>query len=94
MHIRVLRMNGAGAGIVGSSGIEFGVVQNLQKSALQFATEYRKSSPNQAILRESKAQLGGALQTLNVLSILSEQETNKLLQQLHDLLPEISATLP
>ncbi len=85
MHIRVLRMNGAGAGIMGSSGVEFDVVQNLQKSALQFATEYRKSSPNQAILREATARLSGALQTLGVLSILSEQETNDLMQQLHRL---------
>ena len=92
MRIRVLRMNGAGAGIIGSSSVEFGVVQELQKSALQFATEYRKPSPDQATLRETTAQLSGVLQMLGVLSILSEQETNELVQQLHELFATISNT--
>ncbi len=85
MHIRVLRMNGAGAGIIGSSGVEFGVVQELQKSAVQFATEYRKSSPDQTTLQGAAAQLSGALRTLGILGTLSDQETNELMQQLYKL---------
>ncbi len=85
MHISVLRMGGAAAGIIGSSGADVGIVNSLKKTTLDFANECRKPTPNQAELQRLSNEVGGFLHTLGVLSILSAEETTNLIQQLQKL---------
>lgn len=90
MRINVLRMGGAGPGILGSSGADGEVVHNLKKSAIAFASEYRKPQTNQAELERLTNEVAGSFQTLNLMNTLSDEETNKLLDQLQGLTDKAS----
>ena len=47
MSINVMRMGGAFAGIVGSTGTDGDTANNLKESTINFAREYNKSTLNQ-----------------------------------------------
>lgn len=85
MHITVLRMGGAAAGIMGSSGADNDIVNNLKKCAIAFAYEYRKPTPaNDELLRLSQ-EINGYLHVLQLTSALSEKEFNLLVDYLQAL---------
>ena len=90
MHITVLRMGGASAGILGSSGADGDIVNNLKRNCMAFANEYRKPVAKQVNLEGLADEIDGLLRTLQVTSTLSESETDKLLDQLHVLMEKTS----
>ena len=92
MHISVLRMGGAGAGIVGSSGAEADIVNNLKKTVLDFANESRKPTIDQVALQQLSDEVRGLLQTLGVLSILSAERTNQLIHELRAIVDQLMAS--
>jgi hypothetical protein len=86
MDINVLRMGGASAGIIGSSGTDNIVLNNLKKSTLAFAREYSKPTSNQDELIRLSQDMYGYLRTLQVTYTLSEEEVDGLMDELQELI--------
>jgi hypothetical protein len=82
MQINVLRMGGASSGILGSMGADAEVANNLKKSALNLANEYRKLTLDHAEVEKLSNEIRGFLQTLQLMSTLSEKKTDELMRQL------------
>jgi hypothetical protein len=90
MHISVLRMGGASAGITGSSGGDSELVNNLKRSAIAFAREYRQPTSRQDELTRLAQEINGYLQTLQLTCTLSASEVDKLTDELQVLAGEES----
>jgi arsenate reductase-like glutaredoxin family protein len=86
INISVLRMGGAVAGILGSAGTDNEVLNSLKNATIAFAVEFKKSAPNKDELRQLANDIQGYLRTLQLTNTLSEEETNKLLNTLQDIL--------
>src|SRR5665647_600172 len=82
MHVNVLRMGGASAGIIGSAGADSDIIYNLRKCAIAFASEYHKPKSNHDELEKLSQEIGGYIQTLHVIGTLSEAEVDKLIDEL------------
>ena len=91
MHVNVLRMGGASAGIIGSAGADNDIIYNLRKSAIAFASEYNKTKSNHDELEQLSQEIGGYIQTLHVIGTLSEAEVDKLIDELQMLTDKPSA---
>ena len=91
MHIHIERMGGAVTGIEGTTGAEVEVINSLKMAARDFAIAYKAPTPDQSKLEELADTIRGYLETLNVLTVLSEKETSELLGQL-SLLVDDAAT--
>jgi hypothetical protein len=88
MHIDVLRMGGASAGIIGSTGTDDEVLANLKKSAIAFANEYRKPASRHDELHRLSQAIEGYLLTLQLTATLSAAECDELIDQLQTLADE------
>lgn len=86
MRIDVLRMGGASAGIIGSAGGDTDTVNNVKKTAIVFASEYSKSSPDQDELTRLSQEIIGFLQILQLTYTVSEDEVNGLMDELQMLM--------
>ena len=86
MSINVLRMGGASAGIIGSTGTDNVVLNNLKKSAAAFAREYSKPASDQHELMGLSQEIYGYLRTLQVTDTISEEEVDKLMDELQTLI--------
>ncbi len=82
MHINVLTMGGASEGIIGSSSTGGVIINNLKKTAIAFAHEYRKPASNHDELMRLEQEIAGYLQTLQLTYTLSESEADRLIQKL------------
>jgi hypothetical protein len=91
MSINVLRMGGAFAGIVGSSGTDNIVLNNLKRTAVTIARAYNKPATQRDELVELSEQIDGYLQTLQLTSTLSKEEVDGLMEQLESLIDNSSA---
>lgn len=85
MGINILRMGGASAGIFGSTGADNDVLHSLKKSSIAFAAEYKKPTADQVKLEQLSNEIHGYIQTLQLLTTLSEKEAHKLIDQLQEL---------
>ena len=90
MNINVLRMGGASAGIVGSTGGDISVLNDLKKCAFIFVAEYRKSAADYTTLERLANEMYGYLQTLQLTYTLSEKEANKFVDQIQKLMKEVA----
>ena len=86
MHINVLRMGGASAGILGTSGTDSDLVNNLKKRSITFAHEYSKPTPDNRALEQLVNDIYGLTQTLQLMHALSEEEASRLLRELQVLM--------
>ena len=85
LNFNVVRMGGASAGIFGSTGADYDVLNSLKNSTIAFATEYRKPTTDHAKLKQFSNDIYGYLQTLQLTYTLSEVEANELIDQLQKL---------
>lgn len=83
-------MGGASAGIMGSSGTDNDIVNNLKKSAIAFAREYGKPTSNHDELTRLSQEITGYLRTLPLTYTLSEEEVEKLINELQMLVDKPS----
>jgi hypothetical protein len=90
MSINVLRMGGAFAGIIGSSGTDSIVLNNLKKGAVTFARAYSKPVPSRDELVGLSGEICGYLQTLQLTYALSKEEADRLMDQLQLLMDKSS----
>lgn len=91
MNIKILNMGGASASIFGSSGAENDTLNSLRKSAITFAVEYSKQSPDVNALLEYSQEIEGHLQVLKLTNTVSEDTADKLINELHALTEKMSA---
>jgi len=89
MQISVMHMEGAGAGIIGSSDANSDVVNSLKRSTIAFAQEYRKQEPNQNELKRASEQVSGYLQTLQIINALSENTVAAFIDELGSLMEKV-----
>lgn len=90
MNLNVLRMGGAAAGIVGSSGADSDILYRLKKTAVAFASECRNPAVNRDELQRLSGEVAGLIQTLQLTSTLSDEAADKLLDQLQNLTNRVS----
>ena len=90
MNIKVLRMGGASAGIIGASGTDDVVLNSLKKSSVGFAREYNKPTPSQDVLVGLSKEIYGYLRTLQVTYTISEEEVDGLMDELQALINKSS----
>lgn len=81
-------MRGASAGILGATGTNGQVVNNLRAHTLAFADEYVKQPSDQGRLGELSHQLEGSLQSVRLVSGISDDKLGELLSELHALMDE------
>ncbi len=86
LSIKVQRMGGAFAGIMGASGADNDILNKLKRTSLSFAKEYTKSEPNQSVLKRLTEEMYGYLQTLQLTYTLTEKEADQLIDELGALL--------
>lgn len=86
MRVNVMRMGGAFAGILGFSGADSEIVNNLKKATIAFAHEYSKPAPSQDRLIHLSQEIYGCLNTLQLTYTLSEKEANLLIDDLQILM--------
>jgi hypothetical protein len=92
MHVNVLRMGGAAAGIMGAAGGDAVILNKLKRSAIAFAREYCKPTPSPDELTQVSQEMYGYLQTLQLTYTLSEKEADKLMDELQALLDRYTTT--
>jgi hypothetical protein len=80
------RMGNASVGIVGASGADDQVVNDLRKNVLAFAAEYSKSQPNHEKLATLSQAIEGSLQTVKLLHGLSDKKLEEMIGDLQSLL--------
>jgi hypothetical protein len=85
MNIQVLRMGGAAAGIFGSTGDDGLAVQEAKSAAMAFANEYRKPKPDAQEIERLMQNVEGRIRVLELTKVVSEQEADKLIGELHSL---------
>lgn len=85
MKIKVTRMGGASPGIFGQVGTDGDLVNSLKRSAITFATEYRKPESNKDEVPRLSNEVEGYLRSLVLTNTLSENEVDELLDKLYSL---------
>jgi hypothetical protein len=75
-------MGGAFAGIMGVSGADTQILSKLKRTAIDYANEYTKPSPNKPQLDKLSSEIYGYLQTLQLTYTLTEDESNSLIDEL------------
>jgi hypothetical protein len=90
MDLNVLRMGGASAGIIGASGTDNVILNNLKRSTVAFAREYSRPTSSQLELVGLSQDIYGYLQTLQVTYTLSETEADGLMDELQALMNKSS----
>ncbi|MGH7142491.1 MAG: hypothetical protein ACREF5_03460 [Candidatus Saccharimonadales bacterium] len=85
MHISVLRMGGAFAGILGNAGADSDVLNDLKKQTIIFVREYHKPTPNWDELVRLSQKMIGYLEVLQLTNTLSEEESGNLINELQKL---------
>ena len=83
MGMKVLRVGGASAGILGALGGESETLNNLKRTALEFAKEYTGPKPDHASLGKLAQDIEGYMRTLQLTNTISSDEVDSLLEQLH-----------
>lgn len=91
LNITVQRMGGASAGILGSSGADNDIVNNLKKTVIAYANEYTKTTPSRVELVSLSQYIYGYLQTLQLTYTLTATEADKLINDLQELTDMFSA---
>lgn len=91
MQIKVMRMGGASAGILGAAGADEDVTNNLKRSAINFAREYESPGQDADRLKELAGQIEGFVKTLQITSTLSTREGDRLLDALAELVDKALA---
>jgi hypothetical protein len=82
LSISVQRMGGAFAGIMGVSGADNQILTKLKRTAVAYANEYIKSSPDRTELDKLSGDIYGYLQTLQLTYTLTENEATILIDEL------------
>jgi hypothetical protein len=82
MNIVVGRVGGNPAGIFGFPRTEDDVLDNLRSSVAAFAHEYSKQKPDKELILKLSEEIEGYLRTLQLTSVLSAEEFEKLLSDL------------
>lgn len=82
LNISVQRMGGAFAGIMGVSGADNQILTKLKRTAVAYANEYTKSSPNKTELEKLSGEMYGYLQTLQLTYTLTENQADGLIDEL------------
>lgn len=85
MNIKVLRMGGLSAGVIGSSSTEDTVIYGLRVSATAFAREYVKPKPDTVALSKLSEEIEGGLRTLQLTNELSVEDVEELVIDLRTL---------
>jgi hypothetical protein len=85
MKIKVTRMGGASPGFFGQVGTDGDLVNSLKRSAIAFATEYRKPGSNKNEVLRLSNEVEGFLHSLILTNTLSENEVDELLDKLYSL---------
>jgi len=85
MGMKVLRVGGASAGILGALGGESETLNSLKRTALEFAKEYTKPNPDHEALAKRVQDIEGYVRTLQLTNTISSDEVDSLLEQLHGL---------
>jgi hypothetical protein len=78
-------MGGASAGILGATGTNGQIVNDLRAHAMAFASELVKRSPNQKKLFELSYQVEGSLQSVKLVNGISDAKFEALISDLHAL---------
>lgn len=96
---RVLRINagfagmgGASAGIIGASGTNEPMVSQLRSDTLAFAAACSRPNSDETTLRSLAKRIEGDLRAVRLINGLSDSELDSLLNELQDLLSEVSRT--
>jgi hypothetical protein len=92
MKINVVQMGGASAGILGVSGADGEVINNLKNTSLAFANECCKPTASSKDLDRLSNKIGGFLQTLQLINTLSNEHANELFDQLEIVMTKIRST--
>jgi len=79
-------MGGASAGIIGGSSTNSGVVQELRKNTIAFASEYSKEAGDPTRLDQSAQQLKGSFLALKMINAISEERLDELVSALDSVL--------
>jgi hypothetical protein len=82
LSIKVQRMGGAFAGIMGTSGADNDILNKLKRTALAFAKEYTSSEPNQLKTTKLSQEMYGYFQTLQLTYTITEKEATSLIDEL------------
>ncbi|MDB5171166.1 MAG: hypothetical protein JWO35_860 [Candidatus Saccharibacteria bacterium] len=82
-------MGGASTGVLGVTDTAEQTLHLLKKSALLFATEYRKDKPNKTVLSGYAGDIEGALQTLLVFSAIGNDTFEHCVSQLDALVKSL-----
>lgn len=85
-------MNGASAGILGATGTNGQIVNDLRKHTMAFAGEYVKQSAEHERLVRLSYQVEGSLQSIKLVNGISDTELERLLSDLHMLMDELPTT--
>jgi hypothetical protein len=88
MELKVLNMSGASAGIFGYTEPGNLILNDLKRSAVQFAKEYIRPKTDEPTLSGLAKQIEAQLQTLSITGDFSEKAANKLISDLHTLLEQ------
>ena len=86
MDIKIARMEGAFAAIAGAISADYDVLYKLKKTTIAFAKSYNKKDAQE--LGQLSEEINGYLNTLFVMSVLSKQKTDSLLDDLDSLTPK------
>jgi hypothetical protein len=89
LSIKVQRMGGAFAGIMGASGADNDILNKLKRAAIAYAREYTKAASDKTTLSNLSEEMYGYFQTLQLTYTLTEEEANKLIDDLQVLSAEI-----
>lgn len=85
MNIKILSMGGTSAGVFGSSGADNDTLNTLKQSAVAFAKEYSKGSPDTDTLTRYAQDIEGYLQILQLTNTVSKDTADKLVDELQSL---------
>jgi len=83
-------MGGAFAGIMGVSGADNQILTKLKRTAVAYANEYSRPSPDKAELNKLSGDMYGCLQTLQLTYTLTEKEAMSLTDELQILDSELT----
>ena|ERR1035437_9781380 len=87
LSIEVLRLGGAGAGIIGSSGNDSSLTYQLKQKAVAFDNSYRSTGPSSTDTKQAADDIYGLIQSLLLTSTISEAKATQLLDALDNLFP-------
>lgn len=82
-------MGGASTAIMGATSTNKDVVLDLRRNAMDFAAEYTKDTPDHQKLAEFAGKLEGSLRSLHLVSSISEQTLQTLLNKLNGFVQKI-----